>query len=123
MNIPLERKRRPGRPKVITLTNVINNLGTSIYEESDLKDQPAQEPISKRILLEETPIKLLNHSDIILFLSHNHFYREKINKIHRFVKKFSPIKIIDFLACLQGLAYWHNFEIFSLISKFFKRRN
>ncbi|RNA04868.1 hypothetical protein BpHYR1_017325 [Brachionus plicatilis] len=64
MNIPLERKRRSGRPKVTTNaltgqpneTQNVNYLGISVYEELDSDDPPAQEPISKKIRLERTPI-------------------------------------------------------------------
>ncbi|RNA26635.1 hypothetical protein BpHYR1_009932 [Brachionus plicatilis] len=48
MNIPLERKRRPGRPKATTYaltrqpneTQNVNDLGISVYEESDSDDPP-----------------------------------------------------------------------------------
>ncbi|RNA07572.1 hypothetical protein BpHYR1_047351 [Brachionus plicatilis] len=64
MNIPLERKRRPGRLKATTNaltcqpneTQNVNDLGISVYEESDSDDPPVQEPISNKIRLEETPI-------------------------------------------------------------------
>ncbi|RMZ95670.1 hypothetical protein BpHYR1_006864 [Brachionus plicatilis] len=62
MNIPLERKRRPGRPKATTNaltrqsneTQNVNVLCISLYEESDSGHPPVQEPISKKIRLEET---------------------------------------------------------------------
>ncbi|RNA03279.1 hypothetical protein BpHYR1_051577 [Brachionus plicatilis] len=44
--IPLERKRHPGRPKVTTIT----------LTQSDSDDPPVQELISNKIRLEETPI-------------------------------------------------------------------
>ncbi|RNA27016.1 hypothetical protein BpHYR1_007846, partial [Brachionus plicatilis] len=44
MNIPLERKGRPGRPKATTNALI----------QSDSGDPPVQEPISKKIRLEET---------------------------------------------------------------------
>ncbi|RNA30169.1 hypothetical protein BpHYR1_046592 [Brachionus plicatilis] len=48
MNIPLERKRRPGRPKATANaltrqpneTQNVNDLGISVYEESDSDDPP-----------------------------------------------------------------------------------
>ncbi|RNA24848.1 hypothetical protein BpHYR1_043696 [Brachionus plicatilis] len=62
MNIPLERKRRPGRPKATTNaltrqpneTQNVNVLCISVSEKSDSGDPPVQEPISKKIRLEET---------------------------------------------------------------------
>ncbi|RNA44312.1 hypothetical protein BpHYR1_026617 [Brachionus plicatilis] len=62
MNIPLERKCRPGRSKATTNaltrqpneTQNVDVLCTSVSEESDSDDPPVQEPISKKIRLEET---------------------------------------------------------------------
>ncbi|RMZ95464.1 hypothetical protein BpHYR1_025513 [Brachionus plicatilis] len=62
MNIPLERKRRPGRPKATTNaltrqpneTQNVNVLCTSVSEQSDSDEPPVQQPISKKIRLEET---------------------------------------------------------------------
>ncbi|RMZ99197.1 hypothetical protein BpHYR1_000806 [Brachionus plicatilis] len=64
MNIPLERKCLPDRPKATTNaltrqpneTQNVNDLGINVYEESDTDDPPEQEPISNKIRLEETPI-------------------------------------------------------------------
>ncbi|RNA00019.1 hypothetical protein BpHYR1_048480 [Brachionus plicatilis] len=64
MNIPLERKRRSGRPKASTNaltrqpneTQNVDYLGISVYEELDSDDPPVQEPISIKIRLEGTPI-------------------------------------------------------------------
>ncbi|RMZ96456.1 hypothetical protein BpHYR1_041043 [Brachionus plicatilis] len=62
MNIPLERKRRSGRPTTNALTRQPNKnqnvdyLGISVYEELDSDDPPVQEPISIKIRLERTPI-------------------------------------------------------------------
>ncbi|RNA24439.1 hypothetical protein BpHYR1_048253 [Brachionus plicatilis] len=61
MNIPLERKDRPGRPKATinaltrqpNETQNVNVLCISVSEESDSGDPPVQEPISKKIRLEE----------------------------------------------------------------------
>ncbi|RNA16658.1 hypothetical protein BpHYR1_004917 [Brachionus plicatilis] len=59
MNIPLERKRCPGRPKSTTnaltgqpnKTQNVNYLDISVYEELDSDDPPVQEPISKKFVL------------------------------------------------------------------------
>ncbi|RNA25935.1 hypothetical protein BpHYR1_037844 [Brachionus plicatilis] len=64
MNIPLERKCRPGRPKATTNaftcqpneTQNVNDLGISVNEEINSDDPPVQEPISKKIRLKRTPI-------------------------------------------------------------------
>ncbi|RNA41873.1 hypothetical protein BpHYR1_020982 [Brachionus plicatilis] len=53
MKIPLERKRRPDRPKATTNaltrqpneTQNVNDLGISAYEESDSDDPPFQEQL------------------------------------------------------------------------------
>ncbi|RNA11068.1 hypothetical protein BpHYR1_035553 [Brachionus plicatilis] len=62
MDIPLERKRRPGRPKASinaltrqsNETQNVNVLCISVSEESDSGDRPVQEPISKKIRPVET---------------------------------------------------------------------
>ncbi|RNA28332.1 hypothetical protein BpHYR1_047648 [Brachionus plicatilis] len=86
MNIPLERKRRPGRPKATTnaLTRQPNETKI-VNEESDSDDPPVQEPISKKFVL-KGPQSLLHspklkkgavdqNKKIHLFLSsHNNFY-------------------------------------------------
>ncbi|RNA08831.1 hypothetical protein BpHYR1_053915 [Brachionus plicatilis] len=58
MNIPPESKRRPGRPKATTnaLTRQPNETQNANYLELDSDDPPVQEPISKKIRLERTPI-------------------------------------------------------------------
>ncbi|RNA27264.1 hypothetical protein BpHYR1_036907 [Brachionus plicatilis] len=62
MNIPIERKRRPGCLKATTkaltrqpnVTQNVNVFCISVSEESDSDDPPIQELISKKIRFEET---------------------------------------------------------------------
>ena len=67
MNLPLERKRRPGRPKTTTKaltrqpneTQLVDDLGISSCEESEHEAGVIDEQVQKKIRLEESalPVK------------------------------------------------------------------
>ncbi|RNA34963.1 hypothetical protein BpHYR1_031859 [Brachionus plicatilis] len=91
MYIPLERKRRPGRPKATTNaltlqpneTQNVNYLGISVYEELDSDDPPVQEPISKKNRLERTPI--VTTQPQVKKKTRTFFIIIEIKKIHLFL--------------------------------------